>query len=752
MPLEVAEPPTVTGGDPATPPAEGFTVSPLGRTYHARLHDSFVNPFTGMLTAVDSSTGRALRRLGFRQSPTNHLHLEWSPDEYLVAFHRTYTALALRKKRDTTPTSLDVLRVLLRPFDSATSWRRQVAEFFRSGNTALIGSDLGKRYAALTEAYTPPKLDAMLDPDLADMALTPDQTHVLQLALRGYHLYIGGSAGTGKTVLLQMIYRRLTEMGLRVALTATTGVSAVQLGGCTFHHAFNVPMEGIVGPRRRWDTNALRAVDVVVVDEVSLLDAMLLDCFDVEARLARMHNTPFGGLQVILCGDFLQLAIGASDALPVYKSDAFHHFLQLQLVTPMRHRVGDPLLNLLTQLRRGIFDGAALEKLDHPLPPGTQQVTYIFPRRREAQILNESMLAELQSAEMTFTPQREPLTLLGTFTSSAHIRVPSGVVPRKEELLKIIQEEALAVCPTAGSLGDLNCVFMPARTADTAVIVRLRYPDAQFNMRSTVADTSNGPAALSAEQWTTVAERFASRLGGIFVAMYDVEPVQMVPLSVSMALADLTVSDIAGVMAPLRLKLGCRVMINRNLSRTVSNGSVGVVEAFAAPDLDLFPVRSGSKAYYRRVLAKGLLPKLPIVRLMTGEVVQVPPLTTVVGGTHSTYYYGHEVYTLPLQLGYGFTVHKVQGLTLLGTVIVDCQHFFECPHLIYVACSRVRQMDQLIVRNLNADMVTVKRSALQFCDTLKEAKDVSVLTVPSDMPRGHWVCRNRVFHELAVRK
>lgn len=58
-----------------------------------------------------------------------------------------------------------------------------------------------------------------------------------------------------------------------------------------------------------------------------------------------------------------------------------------------------------------------------------------------------------------------------------------------------------------------------------------------------------------------------------------------------MALADVTNSDIAATLMPLRLKLGCRVMVNRNLSRSVSNGSVGVVEAFARADVNLFPRR-----------------------------------------------------------------------------------------------------------------------------------------------------------------
>ncbi|RNC41635.1 PIF1 helicase-like protein [Trypanosoma cruzi] len=115
----------------------------------------------------------------------------------------------------------------------------------------------------------------------------------------------------------------------------------------------------------------------------------------------------------------------------------------------------------------------------------------------------------------------------------------------------------------------------------------------------------------------------------------------------------------------------------------------------------------------------------------------------MVGGTPATFFYGHELYLLPMQLGYGFTVHKVQGLTLQGTVVLDCKHFFECPHLVYVACSRVRTLDQLIVKNIKGDMVIVKRSALEFSEKLRDASVITNLLPPDGCTRASWVDRLR---------
>lgn len=706
---------------------------------------------------------------------------------------------------------------LLRPLRrlGPDHWMSKVAEMIERRDVfTFLNKEMERLYAGLCAAYVPPKLDTPVDASIANVELTRDQKQVMQLAVRGFNIFVGGSAGTGKTVLLKAIFGELTRLGLRVAVTATTGVAAVQLGGCTFHHAFNAPVDATP---QRWDVNALRAVDVVIVDEVSLLSADMFDAFDMEARLARMLHVPFGGLQVIVCGDFLQLS--REDTMPVYESAAFKHLVAVRLVTPMRHNAGDPLLKLLEELRRGEFNVDQFQALDRAIPPSTTHITYIFPRRREAQQLNEVKLGELESREMIFTPQRGPLQLCGNFTKSALIEVARDVngmlkpLPRREQLLDMIHAEAQRIAGDKGScdggglarqISDHELVVMPVRTegcgtaaSTTRFILRLRCRDSKEAAEASATGTtdacfSGSGASVSASaalpsqgspdaasellspstpmvkaikankllsmtawrphraaspfsdaNWERIAATVAARLGGRLLAMLSSEPTSMVPLSVSMTLADMTSPNIAHSLSPLRLKLGCRVMINRNLSRTVSNGSVGVVEAFAPPDVSLLPRNTDRSRQntFKRISHIKLFEQLPIVRLLSGEVVQVPPVSLLVGGTAQSYYYGHEVLTIPLQLGYAFTVHKVQGLTLQGTVVLDCEKFFDCPHLIYVACSRVRRLDQLVVRHVEPRMIIVRRSALEFSDHLQEACALNTHMLPPTCARGSWAQR-----------
>ncbi|MGU3492732.1 ATP-dependent RecD-like DNA helicase [Xanthobacteraceae bacterium A53D] len=116
-----------------------------------------------------------------------------------------------------------------------------------------------------------------------------------------------GGAGTGKTTFLHEL--RKTPRGRQVFL-APTGVAALQLGGQTLHSFFGIPPR-IVHPEdvkpRVQVRRLLKKLDRLVIDEISMVRADLLDNVDRSLRVARETNVPFGGVQVVLVGDFLQL-------------------------------------------------------------------------------------------------------------------------------------------------------------------------------------------------------------------------------------------------------------------------------------------------------------------------------------------------------------------------------------------------------------------------------------------------------------
>jgi hypothetical protein len=560
----------------------------------------------------------------------------------------------------------------------------------------------------------PPRLAAKVTQTVDEASLTPDQLRVLQLASQGYSLFVGGRAGTGKTVMLQALFSALSEKRrLRVGLTAMTGVAGVHVGGVTFHRGVGVPLSG----GAKWDTKALRALDVLVVDEVSLLSRQLLEALDGHARAARRSQEPFGGLQVILCGDFMQLSPDSGSAEPCFRSDLLQHFVHVELVTPLRHRFDDSTFATLSALRVGRVPDELMERVvpdaGH-LPEHLDDAIRIFPRRKDALDHNRRRLEALSTSPVTYAPQHGEVYAAGRFTDACVATFPPGTpgASVKMSALQPALHEALA-SQAKGPLDPSAVVAFTGKNSyagERRVVMRVRH---ESDLRDSIDE---GP-------WRQIAEDVAKRLGGS-CTFQEGSTASLMPLVVASQLsegADPTAID------PVTVKPGCRVMVNRNLSATVVNGTCGTVVDFAKPNFDLFPDPWAARAMVARMTDRQKELPLPILEVAGGRRIQIPPSATQIGGTAATHYFAQDVFTMPLQLGYAFTVHKVQGLTLNEDVVLDCTGMFNCPHLIYVACSRVRSLTQLSVVGLQPKHVAVHNDSLDFVSRLHGAdRDVPI--------------------------
>ena len=135
-------------------------------------------------------------------------------------------------------------------------------------------------------------------------------------------VFLTGRAGTGKTTFL----RRVRELApKRMVVVAPTGVAAINAGGSTIHSFFQlspgIHLPGMVtesGKSRFFQMSKekksiLRTLDLLVIDEISMVRCDLLDAIDGVLRKYRDRNRPFGGVQLLLIGDLQQLAPVASD-------------------------------------------------------------------------------------------------------------------------------------------------------------------------------------------------------------------------------------------------------------------------------------------------------------------------------------------------------------------------------------------------------------------------------------------------------
>jgi hypothetical protein len=138
----------------------------------------------------------------------------------------------------------------------------------------------------------------------------------------GVHIFLTGKAGTGKTTFLHSLKESLPK---RMIVTAPTGVAAINAGGVTIHSFFQLPFgpqvlenrvsETQVAPENkainkfsREKVNIIRSLELLVIDEISMVRADLLDAVDKVLRRYRNRNLPFGGIQLLMIGDLCQLA------------------------------------------------------------------------------------------------------------------------------------------------------------------------------------------------------------------------------------------------------------------------------------------------------------------------------------------------------------------------------------------------------------------------------------------------------------
>lgn len=227
-----------------------------------------------------------------------------------------------------------------------------------------------------------------------------------------------GGAGTGKTTFLHHL--RKEPRGRQVFL-APTGVAALHLGGQTLHSFFGIPPR-ILNPDevipRAQVRRLLKKLDRLVIDEISMVRADLLDTVDQALRLSRDDSRPFGGVQMVLVGDFLQLP----PVVPLAEREMLDHMgyegpfafdskvLRGQNVARIPftvvHRQSDrAFVQMLSAIRRGVGLDAAVEALNgaclRPHRDGVLPVI-LTPTNARAEAYNQLGLKALTGEAQAF--------------------------------------------------------------------------------------------------------------------------------------------------------------------------------------------------------------------------------------------------------------------------------------------------------------------------------------------------------------
>ncbi|MBU2062677.1 MAG: AAA family ATPase [Bacteroidetes bacterium] len=276
-------------------------------------------------------------------------------------------------------------------------------------------------------------------------------------------VFLTGKAGTGKTTLLREI---IATTHKNTVVVAPTGIAALNAGGMTIHSMFQLPFGGFIPAfgvdsqftdtvkfeskdtlRRHFKMSGLkksviRNMELLVIDEVSMLRADLLDAIDYMMQTVRKKATPFGGVQVLYIGDLLQLPPVIRDEewrtlRNYYKGKFFFHSHAVQIAPPLYielskiyRQTDTDFISVLNNLRNNTItaaDVAALNKYvkpDFDLKENKGYIT-LTTHNAKADAMNAQALTDLKGELITYNPD-----IVGDF--------PEKIFPIEERLqLKI---------------------------------------------------------------------------------------------------------------------------------------------------------------------------------------------------------------------------------------------------------------------------------------------------------------------------
>src|SRR4030095_12600651 len=203
---------------------------------------------------------------------------------------------------------------------------------------------------------------------------------------QGQSVFLTGKAGTGKSTFLH--YLRETTVKATVVL-APTGVAALNVGGQTIHSFFQFPPT-FIDPnsiRRRKNTKLFEKLQTLIIDEVSMMRADVMDGIDTALRIQRGNLTiPFGGVQVVLCGDLFQLPPIVRDGEMktffdeqyggpyFFFANVFREIrpFSLELTTIYRQR-DDNFIRILNKIRENEFDAQLFSVLNARVQRGGEE-------------------------------------------------------------------------------------------------------------------------------------------------------------------------------------------------------------------------------------------------------------------------------------------------------------------------------------------------------------------------------------------
>ena len=330
-------------------------------------------------------------------------------------------------------------------------------------------------------------------------------------------LFLTGRAGTGKTTFLRYIVENTPK---RCVVLAPTGVAAINAGGVTIHSFFQLPLcpylpdvKELVNEyqmpeeRRRLrkeKIKIIRTLDLLIIDEISMVRADLLDAVDATLRQYRRNDRPSGGVQLLMIGDTHQLppVVTGQDEMwlrQVYISPFFFHskvmqrleYVTIELQTVYRQS-DITFLNILNNIREGVMDNTTYRQLNSRLDPlfdpddtnspSGRKWIRLTTHNRQAEKINQQKLKALGTPVHTFFAEIEGNFPENSFPAEQELRLKEGA---QVMFLRNDSREGLyynGKIATVTEIDRFNGITVTDENGDEIVVLKEKWENISFEI------------------------------------------------------------------------------------------------------------------------------------------------------------------------------------------------------------------------------------------------------------------------------
>lgn len=431
------------------------------------------------------------------------------------------------------------------------------------------------------------------------------------------NIFLTGKAGTGKTSFLNYLQDNCEKS---VVVTAPTGIAAINAKGVTLHSLFQLPFSPFLPNRKKLTSEInlekvylLRKLQLLIIDEVSMLRADVLDAIDYRLRKVRGNSAPFGGVQLLLIGDLFQLPpVAVADELEelkkYYNSMFFYEskalkktfFITIELDKVFRQE-NKEFKEILNSIRDGFVSKSQLDLLNQRYIPNftpEEDVHYVrlFTHNKQVDEINQKELNLLAGEERRYDAQ-----ITGVFPEtsfpvapSLSLKVGAHVMFSKNNTEKGYYNGLLGI---VASMGD-DCVTVKLQSGGEVKVFPETWENIEYRAEKNTHNDENQPKSESEPMIEEIIIGSFSQIPLRLAWAISVHKSQ--GLTFDRVIIDVSRSFAAGQTYVALSR--CRTLEGIVLSNTIGWRAIKcdrIVQAFYKKELEGFPLTEEKNTYLR---------------------------------------------------------------------------------------------------------------------------------------------------------